>query len=348
MHCLVYSDRTFIKRAFDWLTSALLAFVFLALLGVVAQAEPHSKQQYKLPDSIPFPVGNPYTSEKAALGKALFFDPRLSGDQNMTCASCHNPSFGWEASTKTSVGALNTRLKRQAPTLLNMAWRAPFFWDGRSLTAEEQVIGPIENPEEMNLPIAVAVDRLAGIKGYKDWFDKVFPQRGITPATIAAAIATYERTIVSSYAPFDRWVDGDEKAIPQSAKAGFELFTGKAKCAQCHMGWNFTDNKFHDIGTTETDIGRGAITPNDPLSKFAFKTPSLRDIAQRTPYMHAGQLETLRDVVIHYVGGGIERPSRSPLFSPVELSPKEIDSLVAFLKSLTGTRQAVSLPVLPR
>ena len=270
-----------------------------AFAGISAEAEPHPKSLYKLPESIPFPVENPYTSEKAALGKALFFDPRLSGDQNMTCASCHNPSFGWEVSTKTSVGALNTKLKRQAPTILNLAWRAPFFWDGRSMTAEEQVLGPIENPEEMNLPIAVAVQRLAKVKGYKGWFDKVFPQRGITPGTISAAIATYERTIVSSYSPFDRWVDGDEKAISESAKIGFELFVGKAGCGKCHRGWNFTDNKFHDIGTTESDVGRGAITPNDPTSKFAFKTPSLRDIAQRAPYMHAGQLETLRDVVTH-------------------------------------------------
>ena len=216
------------------------------------------------------------------------------------------------------------------------------------MSAEEQALGPIENPEEMNLPIALAVERLQGIKGYNAWFAKVFPQRGITATTIAAALATYQRTIVSNYSPFDRWLEGDEKAISKSAQNGFDLFVGKGGCAACHSGWNFTDNKFHDIGTTETDVGRAGVTPNDPLSKFAFKTPSLRDIAKRAPYMHAGQIETLREVVVHYMGGGIDRPSRSPLFKPVGFSEDEISDLVAFLESLTGDRQAVPLPVLPR
>ncbi|MEM6498650.1 MAG: cytochrome c peroxidase [Pseudomonadota bacterium] len=329
-----------------WTT--LVSFGLSLSLAASAEAETKLKSMYKMPDVIPFPADNPYTSEKAALGKALFFDPRLSGDQNMTCASCHNPSFGWEVSTKTSVGALSTKLKRQAPTILNLAWRAPFFWDGRSMSAEDQALVPIENPAEMNLPIAVAVERLNAIKGYKAWFAKVFPQRKIAPTTIAAALATYERTIVSNYSPFDQWIDGDEKAISQSAKDGFDLFVGRARCAACHTGWNFTDNKFHDIGTTDDDIGRAAVAPNEPVSKFACKTPSLRDIAKRAPYMHAGQIETLRDVVIHYMGGGIDRPSRSPLFEPVDLSDDDINNMVAFLESLTGARQTVPLPVLPR
>lgn len=305
------------------------------------------KIAYRRPAEIPFPASNPYTPEKAALGKALYFEPRLSGAENMMCASCHNPSFGWESPNKTAVGAQNTRLARQAPTILNLAWAHPFFWDGRADSAEEQAKGPIEAPVEMNLPLPVAVKRLSRVPEYKAWFDKVFPDKGITPDTIVAAIATYERTVVASYAPFDAWVDGDDNAISDSAKRGFALFTGKAKCARCHSGWNFTDNKFHDIGTTSTDIGRGKLEPNNPLAQYAFKTPTLRDTAQRAPYMHAGQQETLQDVMAHYVTGGIDRPSRSPLMQPVRLTQQEIGDVLEFLRSLTGSKQVVALPVLP-
>ena len=302
---------------------------------------------FRRPDSIPFPSTNPYSPDKAALGKALFFEPRLSGAENMTCASCHNPSFGWEARNKTAVGAQNTRLPRHAPTILDVAWVQPFFWDGRAATAEEQAKGPIENPIEMNLPLVQAAARLNAIPEYKARFARVFPGLGVTPETIVAALATYERTVVSSYAPFDAWVDGDEEAISASAKHGFSLFTTKAQCVACHTGWNFTDNRFHDTGTTDHDIGRGAFEPTNTFARFAFKTPSLRDTALRSPYMHAGQYATLEDVVAHYVGGGLDRPSRSPLMTPLTLSAQDASDLVEFMKTLTGTKQVVTLPILP-
>jgi cytochrome c peroxidase len=305
------------------------------------------KAQYKRPLEIPFPVSNPYTPEKAALGKALFFDPRLSGAENMNCASCHNPSFGWEVPVKTAVGAKNVHLGRQAPTVLNTAWNGPFFWDGRAPTAEAQAKGPIEAPVEMNLPLAEAVKRLSAIPDYNAWFKRVFPNSGVTPDTIAAAIATFERTVVASYAPFDAWIDGDEKAISASAKAGFQHFTGKAGCSACHTGWNFTDNKFHDIGLDTKDIGRAELEPANVKAKHAFKTPTLRDTTQRAPYMHHGEMADLTTVMIHYVGGGVERPSRSPLMKPVQLTPVEIDEVIEFMKSLTGARQPIALPVLP-
>ena len=302
---------------------------------------------YKRPDAIPFPASNPYTPDKAALGKALFFEPRLSGAENMTCSSCHNPSFGWEARNKTAVGAQNIHLPRHAPTILDIAWVQPLFWDGRAPTAEEQAKGPIQNPMEMNLQLTQAVARLKNVPEYRQRFERVFPGLGVTPDTIVAALATYERTIVSSDAPFDAWIDGQDDAISDAAKHGFVLFTTEARCAACHTGWNFTDNRFHDVGTTDSDIGRGAIEPGNPLAKFAFKTPSLRDIEQRSPYMHAGQYATLEDVVMHYVGGGIERPSRSPLMQPVALTSEDVNDLVEFMKSLTGSKQAVTLPILP-
>jgi cytochrome c peroxidase len=325
----------------------LIITAVLAGSPVRAQTPADLKAEYKRPIAIPFPPSNPYTPEKAALGKALFFEPRLSGAENMNCATCHNPSFGWEGASKTAIGAKNTRLGRQAPTVLNVAWVHPFFWDGRADTAEAQAVGPIQADVEMNMPMAELIDRLKAIPGYQSWFDKIFPGEGIKSETIAKAIATFERTVVASYAPFDAWIDGDEAAISESAKRGFQLFVGKAECSKCHAGWNFSDNKFHDIGTTSTDIGRAKIDTTDPKAMYAFKTPSLRDTAQRAPYMHNGEWATLEDVMRHYVGGGIDRPSRSPLMRPVKLSDAEIADLIEFLKSLTGSKQIVTLPILP-
>lgn len=305
------------------------------------------KKGYVRPASIPFPADNPYTPEKAALGKMLYFDPRVSRAQNMNCASCHNPSFGWEAPLARAIGAQNTELGRHAPTVLNMAWGKKFFWDGRALTLEEQAKGPIEADVEMNMPLHMLVERLKGIKGYQDWFGHVFPKKGITENTIVKAIATYERTVVATYSPFDRWLDGEEKAISDAAKRGFELFNGKARCSVCHSGWNFTDDKFHDIGLSSDDVGRGKLEPDNEKAQFAFKTPGLRDLTQRMPFMHDGSLSNIEEVIIHYVSGGIERPSLSSLMKPLSLNQKEIDDLTEFLKTLTGEKDIVPLPILP-
>ena len=304
------------------------------------------KSNYQRPASIPFPADNPYTVEKAALGKMLFFDPRLSKNRNMTCATCHNPSFGWEDATKTSVGAQNSALDRHSPTILNQAWGKSFFWDGRAATLEEQAKGPIESNVEMNLPIGEAVTRLKQVESYQKWFRRVFGDSGINADNITKAIATFERTVVSGQAPFDLWVKGDESAISASAKRGFDLFNGKAQCSTCHSGWNFTDHKFHDIGLSSPDKGLAARTGNS-RDDFAFKTPSLRNIKQRAPYMHDGSMETLTQVIVHYVGGGIQRKSLSPLINPVPLNSHEIRDLEAFLLTLTGKDTAVSLPTLP-
>jgi len=332
------------------------AAVFLAACVAVATAASQSfatpldetlRAAYARPQMIPFPADNPYTPEKAALGKMLYFDPRLSGGQNMNCASCHNPSFGWEVPLDRAIGSQNEPLGRHAPTVLNMAWGGMhFFWDGRASSLEEQAKGPIEAPVEMNMPIDELEQRLGGIEGYRQWFAHVFPEQGITGETIVAAIATYERTIVSGYAPFDAWLDGDETAVSESAKRGFELFNGKAMCAGCHSGWNLSDNQFHDIGLPSDDVGRGGFTGEDD-ELHAFKTPGLRDLTQRAPYMHNGSLVTLEDVVRHYATGGVRRPSLSPMMAPLDLSEQEIEDLVAFMVSLTGEEKIVALPILP-
>jgi len=334
MRTLIYSSFLFLLGYFFVLTPAFSTDI------------ENLKQYYKRPITIPFPNSNPYQAEKAALGKMLFFDPRLSEHQNMSCASCHNPSFGWEGALARSVGSQNTKLDRHSPTVLNMAWVTSFFWDGRAKTLEEQALGPIQSKVEMNLSLEELVARISSINGYKNLFNKLFSD-GISYTNVAKAIATFERTIVSGIAPFDKWVNGDESAITESAKRGFVLFNEKAQCATCHSGWNFTDNRFHDIGLPTTDSGRINIDASTKLNQHAFKTPGLRNISQRAPYMHNGELPTLESVLTHYVSGGIQRESISPLMTPVPLSPSDLDDLKAFLETLQGKDKPMTLPMLP-
>lgn len=321
----------------------------LALSGTVAatSALAANKSDYKRPLSIPFPSDRPYSPMAATLGKMLYFDPRMSGAQNMSCAACHNPSFGWEVPVETAVGAANEPLGRHAPTILNMAWLDTFFWDGRAETLEDQAAGPITADVEMGANLEELVERLSDIDGYADGFEQAFPDEGLTENTILVAIATYERTVVSGWAPFDRWVDGDEEAISEAAKRGFELFAGKARCSVCHSGWNFTDNKFHDIGLPTEDPGRWAIDDSSPKNKHAFKTPGLRNIAHRSPFMHNGSMPDFESMIYHYASGGLPRPSLSADMQPLNLTEKDVADLVAFLDSLTADQAAVPSPILP-
>lgn len=305
------------------------------------------KRLYERPTVIPFPETAPYSPQLATLGKMLFFDPRLSGAKNMNCASCHNPSFGYEAPVEFAVGASNEPLGRHAPTTLNMAWVTPLFWDGRAATLEEQAAGPITAPVEMNGNFDEIVETLSEIEEYKTWFDRLFPGQGVTRETILTAIATYERTIVTGWSPFDRWVDGDQNAMSQSAINGFRLFNGKANCAVCHSGWNFTDNEFHDIGLYTEDIGRAALDRSSIKNRHAFKTPGLRNLTYRAPFMHNGSVSDLEAVIRHYESGGIPRPSLSDDMIAFELSDQERDDLLAFLQALTAEVTDTPMPNLP-
>lgn len=325
---------------------------FCMVLALIAGANPSwadnpLKEAFRRPLEIPFPADQPYDPRIATLGKMLYFDPRLSGAQNMSCASCHSPSFGWETPVDRAVGAMNTPLRRHAPTILNQAWVAPYFWDGRADSLEEQAEGPITADAEMNATFAQVERRLGEVNEYRFWFDRLFPDEGISRTTITRAIATYERTVVSGWAPFDRWVDGDETAISEAAKRGFALFVGEAQCAACHVGWNFSDNAFHDIGLPTDDVGRAALDNDDPFALHAFKTPGLRNISLRAPFMHNGSLATLQDVVRHYATGGLPRPSLSPSMVSQSISQQGIDDLVAFLDTLTEQTIEVPMPVLP-
>ncbi|HUI97822.1 MAG TPA: cytochrome c peroxidase [Xanthobacteraceae bacterium] len=334
------------------LRSGAAAVVGQPISTVVPKGPPATidqlRRDYKRPATIPFPADNPYTMAKVALGKALYFDTRLSGAYAQSCASCHNPGYGWGDGQPKGVGAGMKTLGRRSPTIINAAFGPIFMWDGRAASLEEQALGPIKTDVEMNMPLDHLMERLKVIAGYGPMFAAAFPNEVIKPEHVARAIATFERTVVSPQAPFDAWIEGDEKAISEQAKRGFALFNTKAGCNRCHSGWNFTDGSFHDIGLTSEDVGRGKFLPSIIKMQHAFKTPGLREIGRRGPYMHDGSLPSLEAVVDHYDTGGIDRPSRSDLIKPLALTASEKTDLVAFMWTLTGEVDPMTIPALPR
>ena len=304
---------------------------------------------YARPASTPFPEDNRYTPEREALGRTLFFDPRLSGSGWISCASCHNPGLSWGDGLPRAIGHGMKTLGRRTPTILNLAWGQAFFWDGRADTLEAQALGPIQAAGEMNLDLSSMIARIDGIPSYKALFAKAYPGEPVAPETVAKAIATFERGVVSPDAPFDRWVAGDDAAISAEAKRGFVVFNTKAACAKCHSGWRFTDDSFHDIGVAGDDLGRGALLKDIPAVQHAFKTPTLRDADRRGPYMHDGSIATLEAVVDFYDRGGLAaRPSLSNDLKPLGLTPEEKRQLLAFMRTLTSPDRPVQVPALPR
>jgi len=292
------------------------------------------KAQYVRPDvRVSSPPG-PLEKQKISLGKSLFFDPQLSGNNALSCASCHDPKASWQDSRGRSIGATGQKLSRTTPTIMDAGWRNIFMWDGRFLSLEKQVWGPITSPVEMNQGAEDLVTELQASPDYQQKFGQAFPRQGISLDTIASALAAFERTVRSPVTPFDRWVAGDHDAISPAAVRGFQLFNGKANCKACHGGWMFTDNQFHDIGLPGDDLGRGAFEPNEPQMQRAFKTPTLRNIAVRAPYMHDGSKKTLADVLRHYEDGIILRTSLSDQIMAPRLSAPQTADLIAFLNAL--------------
>lgn len=221
------------------------------------------------------------------------------------------------------------------------------MWDGRKRSLEHQATGPIEADAEMNQPMPELLTELKKIPGYVAMFDAAYPGEGITQDTIARAIASFERTVVASDAPFDRWVNGDKNAMSKAAVRGFKVFDGKGNCTACHQGWNFVDDGFHNIGLAETDdVGRYAFVKVNVL-KGAFKTPTLRNVALTAPYMHNGAYATLEEVVEHYNEGGKVKDNLSPNMKPLHLTSREKQDLVEFLKALTSPEENITVPRLP-
>jgi cytochrome c peroxidase len=309
------------------------------------------REKYRGPPTIPYPKDNPYSHAKYELGRTLFFDPILSAERVRSCSSCHNPGLSWADGQPRALGEKQQPLASglRTPTLLNVAWTPKLGWDGHFGTLEGVAMAPITSPENMNLPVATLIERLSAIPGYVSAFDAAFGKGDITQHEIEQALATFERSIVSDDAPFDHWVRGDENAIGTSAKRGFALFNGKGNCAACHSGWSFTDVSFHDIGVAkDDDIGRGRLFPTSVKLKYAFKTPTLRDVARRGPYMHDGSLATLDDVIDLYDRGGIDRPSRDDAIHQLNLPQSGKADLIAFLQTLNGAPRSVAVPTLPR
>jgi cytochrome c peroxidase len=292
-----------------------------------------------------WPEDNPFTPAKAELGKFLYFDKRLSSDGTVACASCHVPARCFTDGDATSVGIGGQRGGRSAPTVINRAYSTLQFWDGRASTLEEQAKGPVANPIEMTsdktpeLAHRHAVERLKAVPGYVERFRKVFGTADFTMDHVAQAIATFERTVLSGNSPFDRYQNGDENALSPAQKRGMDVFLKKAACDSCHLGFNFTDGSYENIGIgmdqPNPDLGRYLVTHREE-EKGAFKTPTLREIALTAPYMHDGSLATLEAVVEHYDKGGIKNPQLNQRIKPLHLTAQEKSDLIAFLKSLSG------------
>lgn len=323
------------------------------------------------------PADNEINPERVALGKKLFFDPRLSRDGSVACATCHDVSRGFTDHRNASEGIGGQIGRRNAPTTLNAFFFETLFWDGRASSLENQAKLPILNPIEMGQPNeAAAVAGIAGDAEYQRAFRAAYG-RGVNFDDLARAIAAFERTQVLLDAPFDRFVTGDKNAISDDAKAGWALFNGKGRCTGCHWMSSSapvgTDNRFHNVGvsarhqdfeglvkrafaalaqdSSQTSIDRLALqTDLSELGRFVvtrnrddvggFKTPLVRNVGVTAPYMHDGSMQTLWDVMDHYNKGGEANAFLDGGMEPLDLSEQEIDQMVAFLFSLTDFRLA--------
>ncbi len=325
------------------------------------------------------PPANPMTKGKVELGKQLYFDPRISLDATVSCATCHDPAKGWTDNLKTSTGIKGQKGGRNAPTVLNTVYGKTMFWDGRAPSLEGQAQGPVQNKIEMgDQSYKQIVERLRKIPGYREQFQKVFGTT-VTLDGMAKAIAAFERTALSGNSAYDKYALGDPdsaetfKALTESQKRGMVLFglslrdedpykvdatlRKKANCTACHAGANFTDEQFHNLGvgwdakkSDYADLGRWTISPIGSKADFekgAFKTPTIRDIVNTGPYMHDGSEKTLEEVVDFYNKGGNPNPALDKDMKPLNLTDQEKADVVAFMKGLTGETRVVALPSLP-
>ncbi|MEZ6092024.1 MAG: cytochrome c peroxidase [Pirellulaceae bacterium] len=359
----------------------------------LAKPENHVKLEVVLPKgldaakaNIVIPEDNPLTRAKIELGRQLYFDPRLSSDQSISCASCHNPTEGYGALTQFGVGVRGQTGNRNSPVSYNRIVSGAQFWDGRAKSLEEQAVGPIANPIEMGNTHDACVECLGAIPGYQIQFEAIFGT-GVNIDSVGKAIAAFERAIVTGPAPYDYWnplakfkevfaldledMDALREEDPdlakqyddmvaaanahpmnESAQRGMKLFFTKANCALCHAGANFTDEQYHNLGVgmdaKEPDLGRYVVTKEEK-DKGAFKTPTLRNVAASAPYMHDGSQKTLEEVMQWYNNGGHKNPWLSDKMKPLNLTEQEVADVVAFMKEgLTGSFPEVETGRLPK
>ena len=264
---------------------------------------------------LPVPEENPLTAEKIELGRRLFFDRSLSRDGSVTCATCHDPERAFSDARAIAIGVFGRKGRRNSPALINRGYGRLFFWDGRTASLEQQVLQPIQDPNEMDLPLAEAAARV-----------------GLAPEEISRALASFVRSILSGYSPFDRFVNGDRTALSIDEQAGLQLFRGKANCVACHVGPNFSDERLHNTGIAWCE-GKFA---DSGAGRGDFKTPTLREVARTAPYMHDGSLATLEEVIAYYDRGGNRNAYLDSELHPLHLSTEEKRKLVIFLHSLSA------------
>jgi len=315
---------------------AALACLLLVGAGLVPAEEFKLNVPLGLP-KMDIPPDNPLTKAKIELGKQLYFDKRLSRDNTISCASCHDPAKGWSNGERFATGVRGQVGGRSAPTIINSGYHYFQFWDGRAKHVEGQALGPIQNPIEMDLTLKELEEKLNKIEGYRKQFQEVFGAE-VTSENVAKAIAAFERTILSGNAPYDQFKAGKKDALSEAAQRGMKVFFNKASCSACHSGPNFTDGAFHNIGIgmdekdeSRIDLGRYTESKLEG-DKGSFKTPTLREIARTAPYMHDGRLKTLRDVVDYYDKGGTPNPYLDEEIFALNLTEQQKNDLVTFLK----------------
>jgi cytochrome c peroxidase len=339
------------EKPLRWPLVALLplALGVTLLLAPCSRKSPEPASLEAVLGRLPVPAGNPQSPDKIELGKLLFFDPRLSANNAIACATCHQAAKGLGDGQPRSIGIAG-ELARNAMTIWNVAYMDFLHWDGGRASLEDQAAKAVPGMA-MAQPVPALVDELNAVPEYRDRFQKVFGD-GISLTNVARAIASYERSLVSYRSSFDRFRAGDDRALSAQAKEGMNLFfSPRTGCSSCHIEPFFTDNRWHVLGVPQAgpkaaDAGRFDVT-QDERDRGAFKTPTLRNVQLSGPYMHDGVFATLEDVVAFYAGGGGPAPNRSPLIEPLDLDARQQAALVAFLRSLTDTSTPIEPPKLP-
>ena len=341
-------DATYKKKPSDWPKPWVDSTVIWTELGLIPKPT--------------YAAGKP-SKELLKLGKQLFFDHRLSQTKQFACASCHHPDQNFTDNRRVSIGFELKQGSRNAPTVLNLSQNKHFFWDGRASSLEEQALGPMENPVEMNTPLDTVLARVTAIKGYRKAFKNTLNKDSISINDIAYAIATYEKSLTSRPSKFDYYLIGKRQLNVEELR-GLNLFRTKARCMNCHSGPNFTDNSFHNLGLTYygrkyEDLGRYNVTKKaEDVGKF--KTPSLRDVMRTRPWMHNGLFDKM-DGILNMYNAGMPRPKRkknqlndtlfpttSPLLKKLDLTEQDKQDIIAFLHAISSPASRVEKPELPQ
>lgn len=345
------------NKNFVLLAGSFLLFSFVAVhMGTLEEKVAQLKKEKKLvayhPERSKTKVDNRVDTAVVSLGKKLFYDTRLSAENNVSCASCHVENKGFSNGEVFGKGTHGNKTKRNVPHLYNLGMNTSFFWDGRVTSLEDQLTKVLTSKDELDMSFTELVKRLSGDSLYHQAFRRVFPREEISKTTITKAMVAFELSLKSSGAAFDRFLDGDSSALTTRQQKGFGLFISKANCVACHRGANLTDGTFHNVGVKTNDLGRSLIdkvgmsndfesSPYPFFSTFkAFKTPSLRNVSFSAPYFHDGSKETLREVVDFYDKGG-ENPDPTGLakeIKPLHLEEDEKEALVDFLGAFSSVQ----------